>query len=157
DKFWVLEWLDEKGVDTIEDVATLLRKPRTISDLRARAEAASEKQAIRPPENYSVLAGTGIDLTGGHSVCPGINCMRSQVDTLFKRVWHYFDRIVARDAVTPLLLGGAGPQANIADLLLSDLAPLLYLREIGADSLIDFVPKHFCSEWRKHAEEIGLD
>jgi len=84
--------------------------------------------------------------------------MRAQVDELFKRVWHYFDKIIVRDMFTPnLLQDPVAPREALINILLSHLPPLFYLREIGAESLVEFVAKSVCHEhWKRHAEEEGL-
>jgi hypothetical protein len=157
-KFWVLEWLEDSNITSLPEADLLLKKPKTFENLRRRAEAAAAGGAKSEPPGQLILAGTGIDFIGGHSVCPSPSCMRQQVDELFKRVWHYFDRIVVADAFTPTLLGDPHISAEDArNVLLTHLPPLLYLREIGAEHLVQFVPKMPCPDrWRRHAREEGL-
>lgn len=156
DKFWVFDWLEENQITSLAEAAEFLPKYRVLDNLTARAQAAHEKGSGVSRSDHSIVAGTGIDLSGGHSICPGLECMRAQVDQLFKRVWYYFDEIVVRDAFTPALLHPNKKSEGIIEFLLTHLAPLLYLREIGAEQLVQFTPKHFCSDWEKHAQEVGL-
>jgi hypothetical protein len=158
DRFWVFDWLEDNHITSVEDAAALLPKYKIIENLRVRAEIFFGRPASEHERGLSIVAGTNIDLSGGHSVCPSPSCMRSQVDQLFKRVWHYFDRIVARDVVTPLLLSEpAVSKERLIGIFLTHLPPLLYLREIGAENLIDFVSKTWCStHWEEHAQEQGL-
>ena len=46
---------------------------------------------------------------------------------------------------------------DIIDAFLTHLPPLLYLREIGAERLIEYAPKIHCQDhWPEHAKEEGL-
>jgi hypothetical protein len=157
-RFWVFDWLEENNITTLSEAAKFLPRYRVIDNLKVRAEAASEEGAESLQKGQFVLAGTGIDFVGGHSICPSPTCMRGQVDELFKRVWHYFDRIVVADVFTPALLDDPpAPRQALIRMFLTHLPPLLYLLEIGAEHLVEFLPKVHCEgHWRKHAEEEGL-
>jgi hypothetical protein len=82
--------------------------------------------------------------------------MRAQVDKLLTRVWHYFDTVVVRDVLTPCLLEGRSE--NIIGTFLTHLPPILYLREIGAEDLVEFIPKRdfHREDLEKHAIREGL-
>lgn len=161
----MFDWLEDHNITSTAEVAELLPKYRVIDDLRTRAEGWQGKQSVaKRGDVVSLVAGTGIDLTGGDlMVCPSPVCMRRQVDTLFKRAWHYFDEMVVQDVFTPALLdeldGAPYGFDVIRDVFLSHLEPLLYLREIGAEHLVDFQPKILpCEEhWEDHAREQGLE
>jgi hypothetical protein len=157
-RFWVFEWLEDNHITSVSEAAEFLPKYKVIQSLRQRAEENQENPPNTDRENPSVVAGTGIDLTGGHSVCPSPTCMRAQVDELFSRIWHYFESIIVRDTFTPLLLQDPAERPeDLIEMLLIHLPPLLYLREIGAEDLVEFVPKTPCVEhWKEHAEEQGL-
>jgi hypothetical protein len=147
ERFWMFDWLDDHNITSTADVAELLPKYRVVDDLRTRAEGWQRKQSVaKRGDVVSLVAGAGIDLTGGDLIiCPSPECMRRQVDTLFKRAWHYFDEMVVQDVFTPALLdeldGAPYGFDVIRDVFLSHLEPLLYLREIGAEYLVDFQPK----------------
>ncbi|HWZ96990.1 MAG TPA: hypothetical protein VN025_04445 [Candidatus Dormibacteraeota bacterium] len=157
--YWMFDWLEDNHLTTQEEVVSLLPKYGVIEDLRLRAEAAATSAGAQVAAAPSILAGTGIDLTGGHTACPSPTCMRFQVDQLFKHVWHYFEKIVVRDAVTPALLQSAEiPLQHLTETIIVHSAPLLYLREIGAEHLIEFVPKTVCYEHPDaHAKDAGLE
>ena len=158
EKFWVLEWLEENNITSLEKADRFLRRAKTFDTLAQRAEAASSDGIKHARPGQSILAGTGIDFVGGHSVCPSPSCMRLQVDELFRRVWHYFDRIVVTDIFSPALLEEPHlSREDIIDAFLTHLPPLLYLREIGAEHLIEYAPKIHCQDhWPEHAKEEGL-
>jgi len=164
EKFWMFDWLEDHHITSTADVMELLPKYGVIDDLRTRAEEWQEKHSVATPNDaVSLVAGAGIDLTGGDRlVCPSPVCMRRQVDTLFKRAWHYFDEMVVQDIFAPTLLGEEEGTPYgldvIREVFLTHIEPLLYLREIGAEDLVDFQPKIFCEEhWEEHAREQGLD
>ena len=155
--FWVFDWLEVNRISTLPQAAENLSKAGGLEDLRQRAATNWEKRPLGALGSVSIVAGTGIDLSGGHSVCPSPTCMRGQVDELFKRVWHYFDSIVVNDVFTPILLSKPQwPRDALMNKLLSLMAPLLYLREIAAEDLVEFVPKVYCRNWEKHAAQEGL-
>lgn len=155
--FWVFDWLKENRISSLPQAAERLSKASVLHDLEQRAATNSKKRFDAASGPLSVLAGMGIDLAGGLGVCPSPACMRGQVDELFKRVWHYFDRIVVNDVFTPLLLSKSEQIRNVLpQRFISHLAPLLYLREIQAEDLVEFVPKFHCKNWQKHAAQEGL-
>src|SRR5579884_4285316 len=105
-KFWVFDWLADNHITSLEQAAILLPKYKVIDDLQTRAISAEENDENNVDfarNETQIVAGTGIDLSGGNMVCPSPECMRAQVDKLFRRVWHYFDRIVVRYVFTPAL------------------------------------------------------
>jgi hypothetical protein len=158
--FWLYRWLDEFELNSSTDVEKLLQ-PSAKAVKRLHEIAAS--QPWQPPEPYSragpaIVAGRGIDLSGDLDCCHRV-CQTRQVDALFGRALHYFDEIVV-----------AGPPAHRYARDLEDpdtvtlsriaehAAALLYLRELGVDSMVSFVQKlPACEEhFRVHTEEAGL-
>lgn len=157
-KFWVFDWLKDNNITSLDQAAILLPKYKVIDDLQARAVSADENDVDPPQTEIQVVAGTGIDLSGNGAVCPHPDCMRAQVDELFRRVWHYFDRIVVRDAFTPVLTQDPiKSRKDLIETLLEHLPPLLYLQEIGAEHLVYFRSKSLCYQHiKQHADEQGL-
>lgn len=157
--YWVLDWLRENHITSVEEAAVLLPKYRVLNSLQQRATdyiAEREKKLI---PMRSIVAGTGVDLRGGRIVCPSATCMRRQVDLLFKHMWHYFDTIVVDDALTPLLVEKwNGSKKEMIGEILQQLTPLLYLEEINGSAFVEFRPKHRCvvDHWEQHAREVGL-
>jgi hypothetical protein len=92
-------------------------------------------------------------------VCPAPSCMRLQVDKLLRHVWHYFDTVVVDDVLTPLLSDEwHGTKKDLIREILPQLAPLFYLKEIGATELVEFRSKSRCVEhWEDHARDEGLE
>lgn len=165
EKFWVFDWLEDHDITSTSEASELLPKYKVVDNLRTKAEEWQKRHSVGTHRGVvSLVAGAGIDLTGGDTfVCPSPDCMRRQVDTLFKRAWHYFDEVVVQDVFTPTLLnepeGTPYGLDEVRDVFLTHLEPLLYLREIGAERLVDFQPKVLpCEEhWEEHAREQGLD
>lgn len=158
--FWLYRWLDEFELKSSTDVERLLLPPAK-AVRRLHEIAASEPW--EPPEPYSspgpaIVAGRGIDLSGDLDCCHRV-CQARQVDALFGRALHYFDEIVV-----------AGPPAHRYsrdledpdEMTLSNIAEhaavLLYLRELGVDSMVSFVQKvPACEEhFKVHTDEAGL-
>jgi len=158
-EYWVIEWLRENHIASLQDARDFLPKYKVLSTLQQRAADFSGKaKPVGSDGGPLILAGTGVDLWGGRMVCPGPSCMRNQVDTVLKHVWHYFDKVVVDDAVTTLLTGDwDGSKKDLLQSILHQLAPLLYLMEIGASEYVVFRPKGRCTaHWAQHAEEQGL-
>jgi hypothetical protein len=158
--YWVFDWLLENQITSLEEAARFLPKYRVLSTLQQRAEQATqiEKSGIANDSGPSIIAGAGVDLSGGGMVCPSPSCMRMQVDKLLRRVWHYFDTVVVNDVLTPLLTDEwNGSKQELIDEILQQFAPLLYLQEIGANDFVEFRPKNPCVEhWEDLARLEGL-
>lgn len=157
-KFWLFQWLEDHHIDSLEQAADFLPKFGVLEDLKRRAEEAATVKADNASySEFSIVAGTGVDLSGGGPVCISPVCMRAQVEKLLRGVWHYFDTIVARDVFTPTLLQDSIPRQNLLETLILHLTPILYLREIGAEALVDFVPKPICRvHWEEQATAAGM-
>jgi hypothetical protein len=158
-EYWVFDWLRENDITSLEQAASFLPKYRVLYSLQQRAgDALNRRRNGIPPARKSIVAGGGLDLTGGRMVCPSPLCLRGQVDRLLKHVWHYFDTVIADDVLTPLLADEwHGSRQELASEVLPQLAPLLYLNEIGATHLVDFRPKNRCAEhWEENARLEGL-
>ena len=108
----------------------------------------------------AIAVGRGLDLSG-HLDCYHPECQLQQVNEVFSRILHYFDKVVV-----------AGPQAHeyahclpsgdawfLETVVPSQIQVLLELRAIGVDSVVEFVQKdpacivHF----RQHAKEAGVE
>jgi len=158
--YWVFDWLRENSIVSLAEATAFLPKYRVLSGLQQRAELAAQEQAGRVVGRTgpSIIAGMGMDLSGGRMVCPSPSCMREQVDKLLKHVWHYFDAVVVDDVLTPLLSEKwGGSKKGLVRAILAQLAPLLYIEEIGAAEFVRFRAKSRCVEhWEQHAVEEGL-
>jgi hypothetical protein len=156
-QYWLFTWMAKYDVRSLDHAHKLLLQEGPMTDLRAMAESrATTRQASRPLT--SVLAGRGIDLSGQLD-CNAASCRRRQADDLFHRVWFYFDKIVVADAVAhEITCHWTEPSDRFIKWLLSHIGTLLYLRDLGAEHLVEFHEKPIpCEEhWRRHAEEAGL-
>ena len=158
-KYWALEFLEENDLTSIKQAAAFLPSYGALKTLRRRAEEAASRQKNVPGEmGLSILAGSGVDLSGGGLACPSPSCIRAQVDVLFKHVWHYFDNVVVNDVLTPLLTEDwHGSNKSLFEAILRQFSPLIYLNEIGGAEFVRFVPKSLCYKHREtHAQEQGL-
>jgi len=136
-KYWVFDWLDRHRASTLDSVKLLLLNPVAVQELRQGAAAAIKQFGRKThSKNESVLVGRGIDLSGQLD-CFAPDWRRQQAHRLFNKVWHYFDKIVIEDAVAHELAHHAA-EKELPKWLVSHLEVLLYLREIGAEPLLDF-------------------
>jgi hypothetical protein len=153
-RYWLYEWLDVYGVDSIDKAVKVLSDHRSIESLREHATSSSEPTS----DGISILAGRGVDLSGQLG-CNHAACRRKDVEKLFGRTWHYFDRIVVQDAVAHELIDHRdAPLPDLRKWLLHHFDVILYLRTIGAEDLVEFRPRQIPCEvhWQRHAEEAGL-
>ncbi len=99
-EYWVYTLLDSNRIRTIDELDFGLASADFIDDLKQSAELVIESWRVSSAETrpLSLIAGAGIDLSGRLD-CNATDCRRAQVDRLFRRAWHYFPTIVARDAI----------------------------------------------------------
>lgn len=159
-EYWAYTWLDSRGIRTLDQLKAALALPGAIDDLRQAARLVVDSWRISRPEPrpLSLIAGAGIDLSGRLD-CNATSCRRAQVDRLFRRAWHYFETIVARDAVAEdLLVHSDCPDDELRELLPPHFESVLMVRELGAESLVEFLPRvPACfAHWRKHARDAGI-
>lgn len=154
---WLYEWLDENGLRTLSDADSALQRTLEFEDLCRRADSAIPKLSDRTG-GVAVLAGRGFDLSGQFD-CPGSICRQVHVDQLFGKVWHYFDKIVAADAVTRFVIDETVPVEDRKRRVLEYVDTLLYVRSLGAEHLLEFREKHSFEkkDWKRAAEQAGLD
>ncbi|GGQ39109.1 hypothetical protein BKA00_003166 [Actinomadura coerulea] len=158
--FWLYHWMDEQGVKKERDIARIIADDRTFEDLGSIAAGMSYAiEPIKDEDNY-VVAGTGIDLSGELG-CYAWECIKRQIDDVFSRSWHYFDKIVVR-GLTPLRYTQMmeSNDRRFAKLVLqSQLRLLLYIRHIGAEDLLIFrqKPPACRVHYVDHLNECGLE
>lgn len=164
--YWVFDWFDKAHIQTIKDAERALAQPDIVEDIRHQAQIAARNQPKpEPAEGFSLLVGRGLDLAE-HVDCIAALCMKCQADHLFRHIWQYFDRIIVQDGVTEHLVthrdcwesSDKQNREHHKERLLSLIEILLYLRDMGAEPLIEFYRKPSpCNNWQHHAREIGLD
>ena len=91
--YWLLDWIDECGLKSQRRVNRLVDDQRALTKLREHAEGVNYDFSPVGEHDETLVASRGIDLSGDLE-CSHFDCKKQQVDRLFSRVWHYFDRIV---------------------------------------------------------------
>jgi len=160
-EYWVYTWLDSHRIRTIDELKASLASASVIEDLKQSAELVIESWRTSSVEArpLSLIAGAGIDLSGRLD-CDATDCRRAQVDRFFRRAWHYFQTIVARDAIAEdLIVHKNCPDEELRERLLPNFETVLLVRELGADALVEFLPRvPACfKHWRRHAREAGIE
>jgi hypothetical protein len=160
-EYWVYTWLDSHGIGTIDKLNATLASSGVVDELKEAAGLVIESWRASSVEArpLSLIAGAGIDLSGRLD-CNATSCRRAQVDRLFRRTWHYFETIVARDAIAEDLVAHRRcPDAELRERLPPHFETVLMVRELGAESLVEFSPRTpACfKHWKQHAKESGID
>jgi hypothetical protein len=144
DRYWLLDWMDENGVKSDWHVDKVLKSKARLKHLRDTAEATpytTEALAGSARSESILVGGRGIDLSGDLE-CSNWECKKRQVDRLFSRVWHYFDKVV--------VVGFPAHELHKEERLANDqvvaevretMRLLLYLRKIGAEDMLIFRQK----------------
>ncbi len=105
----------------------------------------------------SIVAGRMIDLSG--LACYHPDCLRKDVDRLFSRVWHHFDKIVVV-GLTPEYVNRLleNLDDNARDRFLGFVDNFLYIRRIGAEGMLAFrqKPSPCTYHLEQHASEAGV-
>ena len=139
---WFHDWLIENEITNKTEAHQAAKDRKLFSDLVSRAESPQD-DSIDPLGNHSLMAGRSFDLSG-YLACGHPDCLTMQVNQLFTRVWHYFDRIaiVGPDAHLFLdFLTETESADDIAEFVAGSAQPLFRIQEIGADSLVAWITK----------------
>jgi hypothetical protein len=159
ERFWLYEWLDNVGARSYRQAERLLRDPVALADLRERAASVPyTTEKLRVNSGSTIIAGRAIDLSGDLD-CLAWNCMQAQVDHLFNRVWHYFDRVVVVGPSAHEISRAFEAESGLPRHLPAYVRLLLYLREIGAEELLVFRQRRPpCQDHLKdHLREVGIE
>src|SRR5947208_2107150 len=158
EQYWVYNWIDSQGIISTDRAREVLAKPSAMDDLREVGMQAQSFDRSSLNETVSVVAGRGIDLSGQLD-CLAQACRYRQVDELFRKAWHYFDKVIVADAISHEIVYHFEESEERIDWLLGHIDVLLYLRKIGAAGLVEFREKAPACEqhWRKHASDVHLD
>lgn len=154
---WFHDWLVENGIQNSEEAYKAAKNPGKLEDL-ARLANVQATEPIQPISGRSIVAGRSLDLTG-YLACGHPDCLKRQVDDLFRRVWHYFDKIaiVGPEAHSFMELY---PDRNItleskAKYVAGLAQPIFHIRDIGAEGLVTWVSKPpACPVHWKEFEEL---
>lgn len=155
-QYWLYQWIDECDIRTVGDCVKVARKKNALDRLFELSAAAPLSINSESVPRYSVVAGSRVDLSARLG-CADWECLVPQVDYVFGRIWHYFDNVIvdALDADDFRL-----PVEDYVYSLQNRVHLLLYLRKIGAEKHIIFVPKprSYCTDhYREHAAAQSLD
>jgi hypothetical protein len=162
---WLYNWIDEFGITTREEVKRAIKSPQAISRLFGIAVDAVAPYEPREFSGHAALvAGQGFNLSG-EATCSSFRCVRQEIDQIMSKAWHYFDRIVVagpspRNLALQIAETPKKARSYFNWVLENEVRTLLYLREIGATSWLEFVPNSnmsHCEECTRHvAAESGL-
>ena len=160
-KPWLYDWIDTLGITDWRQAETLIKEGGLRRDLQKRAaDVPYTVEEISLGDIPTIVAGQAVDLSGELD-CLHWDCLKKQVDSLFSRIWHYFDRVVVVGAsahrFSDLLDRDLHP--DVVERLVTYVRLLLYIRQIGAEPLFVFREKRPPCEihFEDHMREVGLD
>lgn len=149
------QWVDEQGIKSLEDAE---RQFVDSAVLDSFLELVTTIPGVDSPVDSSqaIVAGCAVDLSGSLD-CAHWECRQKQVNTLFRRIWHYFDDVVIVGPCTRYWPGQT--KDDLVKMAVSDVQLLLYVREIGAERLLRLrrKPDPQAGDWRDTAREAALD
>ncbi|HST59662.1 MAG TPA: hypothetical protein VLK84_13250 [Longimicrobium sp.] len=123
-----------------------LNRVRSRTSLVELAQHNVRAQLVAPTEealiNAELVAGKGIDLTGGVAHRDTAQ-LTKEVENLFRRVWHYFDKVILPDqALLPVIdYNNDGDLQGLVDQLAPFIAILRLLKKTGGRELVTFKAK----------------
>lgn len=162
--FWLYKWIDEFGISGDRDrVKSLLNDHKVVERLRSLAEA----EIFEVPSSYTgsdnaLVAGRSMDLSDDLDCCPDVSRIW-QINRDFPRVLHYFDKLVltgpSAQKYAYLLQDPRHPRPQDLTRIANHVDGLLYLREIGADEIVEFRPKFpiYPDNYRRLAKKFDVN
>jgi hypothetical protein len=91
--YWLYRWIDEIGIRSIKDLHKAAKSTPNIDRLQELSYLdTAEPLSGRELAYGSVVAGRRIDLSGSMG-CIHFDCIAPQINSLFSKVWHYFDAV----------------------------------------------------------------
>ncbi len=158
--YWFAGWLAENDIHDASDVARRLSTQKAIDGLLSVAPDTVYGTRSEIGPTFDLVGGKGVDLTGDLT-CAHPDCVRREVDVLFRRAWHYFDRVIVPDQaifrVTDFRRNNDREWLIRALTIHAEI--VLYLQEIKADEFISFeIRSPSCDEhWKQHAHEADIE
>ena len=163
---WISRWIDENEIHAEWEIDHVLHSEIGIKRLFEFIEECFNKpsQANFPRIGDAIVAGSKIDLSGTIGCC-ALECLQNTIDSGYKNLWHYFDKIVVEGLDPSRVVAQMEEPFSERKLMqvmstVVDQAKLvLYLRGIGAEDFVIFAekPHHFCQDhWLQHARELGI-
>lgn len=99
-RYWLAQWLDDNDIRHDWEIDHVLNSKSGRRNCLNTIREASQQTQPEVTQNTdlsqlsdSIVAGRRLDLSGTVS-CSSYGCLRKDIDSSFKRLWHYFDRIV---------------------------------------------------------------
>jgi hypothetical protein len=169
-QYWLAQWLDDNEVNSDWGIDHLMHSEQArkvlVETIQRVAHDQNQGQYQYPDRSElgdSIVAGRRLDLSTALT-CPVYECLRQSIDSAFKRVWHYFDRIIV-EGLSPGVLAeelrssDSTNQGHTFMRIREQARLVLYLRQIGADRYTIFTRKSFafCQQhWLEHAKALGI-
>lgn len=153
---WFHNWLTENELFDETSVYKTAKDPKKLADLVVRAQT-QQTASIEPISDRSIIAGRSLDLTG-YLACGHANCLTRQVDDLFNRVWHYFDKIAITGPEAHVFLDYLADGSRRSDETARRIAglarPIFHIRQIGAEDLVTWIfkPPGCAVHWKEYRE-----
>ena len=158
--YWFSAWLAKYRVTNKRTLEKALTRGAALDSLLSAAPRPTFSVRSEPSELIELTGGKGIDLTGELG-CRHIDCLRKEVEGLFRHTWHYFDRIVLPDQAVFCVVDFK--RHKDASCLLERLLPfvsvLKLLDRVGAERLVRFESRlPSCLEHaEEHAREANIE
>jgi hypothetical protein len=151
-EYWFRTWMTEQGVSDEESLKRVLAGRSGLNSLIKAAPEATFRTTESESSIAELTGGKGIDLTGELG-CHHPDCIKNEVETLFRRTWHYFDLITLPDNALAGVLKFKDHK-NVA-FLAQHLTPIVHsialIDGAGATDLVRFEPR--IPSCDKHAEQ----
>jgi hypothetical protein len=156
--YWFRDWMK---IHCVKDGLSLEKVLSSSSGFDTLLNVSPKPVAILNKSNEIVelTGGKGIDLTGELG-CHHIDCLKIEINGLFRHTWHYFDRIILPDqAIYHIVEFTHHKDINQ---LIQRLTPFVQviklLEKDGADHLVSFeVRTPSCRQhFQQHAKEAGI-
>lgn len=159
--YWFHEWMRKHKLSDEQRLRSFLEKPEGLATLQSAAPPPVLPETSSMA-GTTLTAGKGIDLTGGLG-CRDIACLKSEIDGLFRHMWHYFDRVTLPDeALGALVTLEARNDLSLFSRRLVPFAEAVrHLHVLGGDvidEVVSFEPRRpGCSgHFEQHAQEAGI-
>lgn len=157
--YWLLDWLDDEGITDLGSLDGVLRTSAGFERIVTAADLARRRAPQPVRGGRSLVAGTGLDLSGVLG-CGMAECLKKTVDDLVYRSWCYFDQIIVSglDPNEFIVRAAQGDRASHRGLVVNHAAAAFHIRNIGAEELFLFRRKaQLCTDhMNEHAAEAGL-
>ena len=159
-QYWFSVWLKKYRVNNELTLNKALTRKPSLNALLSSAPPPTVSVRKEPSELVELTGGKGIDLTGELS-CHHINCLKEEVNGLFRHTWHYFDQITLPDQALYRVL--EFQDHKDVSLLRKRLVPFVLVLEMieknGGQHLVRFESRTpgCLRHAKEHAREANID